>query len=116
MNRKFRLACIQLILINNLIDEMEVRFKRAEADGRRSFRYMLRIKLCTLEYVRNMFYQYAYDRADKLNEMQSKLYHETGIVWNDRLARLDNTEPIDDDEMLQAGEYEVIDEYEVMDD
>ncbi len=62
MNKKFRLACSQLILINNMIEECEVRYHRAENANRRSFRYVLRLRLCTLEGVRNMFYEYAYGK------------------------------------------------------
>ena len=98
LNRKFRLSCSQLILINNLIDETEVRYHRAQAAERRSYRYILRLKLCTLEGVRNMFYEYAYAQADVLEKMQLELYEKTGIAWNDRLARLDNLEDSDAEE------------------
>ena len=86
INKKFRVACSQLILLNNAIDEAEVRYHRAQAAERRSYRYTLRLKLCTLEGVRNMFYEYASSHADELEKLQLKLYEDTGIVWNDALA------------------------------
>ncbi len=86
MNKKFRLACKQLLLINNLIDEVEVRYNRAVRDQRRSFRFTLRLKLCTLEGVRNQFYEYAYTKADQLEKMMLELYEKYGIVWSDGLA------------------------------
>ena len=115
MNRKFRLSCSQLILINNLIDETEVRYHRAQAAERRSYRYILRLKLCTLEGVRNMFYEYAYAQADVLEKMQLELYEKTGIAWNDRLARLDTLEDSDAEEEAEEDSMET-EEYEVFDD
>lgn len=97
MNKKFRRACSNLILINNLIDEVEVRYNRAVAADRRSYRYILRLRLCTLEGVRNMFYEYAYSRADELEKMQLKLYNTTGIAWNDQLAEESGDEGEDSD-------------------
>lgn len=94
MNKKFRKACSNLIMINNLIDEIEVRYNRAVAADRRSYRYILRLRLCTMEGVRNMFYEYAYSRADQLEKMQLDLYTKTGIAWNDQLA----TETDDEDD------------------
>ncbi len=106
LNRKFRLCCSQLIMINNLIDETETRYKRAQAVGRRSYRYILRLKLCTLEGVRNQFYEYAYSSADKLEEMQLDLYRKTGIAWNEAMNE-DNDEEdrdIDSDDCLDSDE------------
>jgi len=99
LNRKFRLSCSQLILINNLIDETEVRYNRAQAVNRRSYRYILRLKLCTLEGVRNQFYEYAYAAADKLEKMQMDLYNKTGIAWNDSLAVESEAEDSDEESM-----------------
>ncbi len=111
MNRKFRLACSQLILINNLIEETEVRLQRAKVAGRHSHRYILRHKLITLEGISCMFYAYAYGRAEELEVLQQELYEETGIAWNDELARLHTTEPVlDDHEGMEVDEYEVIDD------
>ena len=87
LNRKFRLACQQLILINSLIDETEMRYSRSQAENRRSYRYILRLKLCSLEGVRNMFYEYAYAKADQLEKMQLELFNRTGIAWSDDLAQ-----------------------------
>ncbi len=115
LNRKFRLSCTQLILINNLIDETEVRYHRAQAAERRSYRYILRLKLCTLEGVRNMFYEYAYAQADVLEKMQLELYEKTGIAWNERLARLDTLDDSDaeeDDDAEDSDDGEDIEEEE----
>ena len=98
LNRKFRLACSQLIHINNLIDETEIRYNRSQSENRRSYRYILRLKLCTLEGSRNMFYEYAYAKADELEKMQLELYNKTGLAWNDQLARETDDEEVSDDD------------------
>ena len=97
LNKKFRLCCTQLIHINNLIEETEVRYNRSQQQYRRSYRYVLRLKLCSLEGVRNMFYEYAYAKADELEKMQLDLYNRTGIAWSDALAEESGTESDDDD-------------------
>ena len=87
LNRKFRLSCAQLIHINNLIEEIEARYNRSQSDNRRSYRYILRLKLCSLEGIRNMFYEYAYAQADRLEDMQWDFYNTTGIAWREDLAQ-----------------------------
>ena len=108
MNRKFRQACSQLILINNLIDETEARYNRSQAEGRRSYRYILRLKLCSLEGVRNMFYEYAYAKADQLEKLQLELYNKCGISWNDSLAQ----ESDNDDDETDIGDEDSMETYE----
>ena len=110
LNRKFRLACSQLILINNLIDETEIRYNRSQAKNRRSYRYVLRLKLCTLEGTRNMFYEYAYAKADELEKMQLELYNKTGLAWNDQVAReTDDEDEGSDDEIEDLEDTSVSD-------
>ena len=98
LNRKFRLSCSQLLLLNNLIDETEVHYNRSKAENRHSYRYILRMKLHTLERVRNLFYEYAYEVADKLETMQLELYRRTGIKWNETLAVESEGEDCDSEE------------------
>lgn len=73
MNKKFRLACSQVVLLNNEIEHMQNRYDVAVSDDRRSFRYFLRLKLITLEGVRDMMYEYACRRADQLDAMHEEL-------------------------------------------
>ena len=113
LNRKFRNACSQLVLINNMIEETEIHYNRSQAENRRSYRYILRLKLCTLEGVRNMFYEYAYAKADELEKMQLGLYSKFGIAWNDDLARESDNEDSDNNDEgigndMDTEEYEVI--------
>ena len=115
LNRKFRKSCAQLILINNLIDETETRYNRSQSENRRSYRYILRLKLCTLEGVRNMFYEYAYAKADELEKMQLDLYNKSGIAWNGSLAQESDNEDSDDEFHGSVSEDDMdTDEYEII--
>ena len=104
LNKKFRMACRQLVNLNNLIDEMEIRYIRAQTINHRAYRYVLRLRLCSLEGIRNMFYEYAYAQADRLEEMQIELYTKTGYVWNDTVS--EET----DEEFSESSESEIANE------
>lgn len=82
MNKKFRLCCSQVVLLNNEIEYLQNRYDQAVADQRRSFRYFLRLKIATMEGVRNMLYEYACRRADQLDAMHEQLLRE-GIIENE---------------------------------
>lgn len=69
-NRLFRQACDQIIVMNNQINYLQTRYNRALNKNLRSFRYSLRLKLATLEGVRNMYYEYASRKADVLEHLQ----------------------------------------------
>lgn len=79
VNRRFRKACDQIILLNNQIEALQLRYDRAMKANRRSFRYSLRLRLATLEGVRNMYYEYATRQADELEELQNELIEEAGM-------------------------------------
>ena len=81
---KFRRACIQLTLLNKQLDDMKERYSQAKADNFRCFRYNLRLKLAVIEGVRNMYYAYAYAKAEKVAELRHDLFGETvDIVVSD---------------------------------
>lgn len=83
IDKNFRRVCEQLVLLNNCIEAYQKRYDRAVANNQRAFRYQHRLRLVTLEGVRNMFWEYASDRADKLDEMQDRLMEEYNIDWDD---------------------------------
>jgi len=70
---KFRRSCHHIRMLSRRIEETQVRYDRAFAAGRRSFRYSHRLKLATHEGMRNMYYEYACRRADELEQMQETL-------------------------------------------
>ena len=73
IDRKFRRACAQIVLLNNEIEALQTRYNRAMKRNRRSFRYSVRLRLATLEGIRNMFYEYASRMADELEELQERV-------------------------------------------
>ena len=73
VDAKFRRACHHIRMLNRRIEDVQVRYDRAFASAQRSFRYTHRLKLATLEGMRNMYYEYACLRADDLEQMQDVL-------------------------------------------
>lgn len=69
---KFKIACQQIIKLNDKVDQVEARYQRAVASGRHSFRYVLRLRLFSLEGVRKMFYRYARRLADRLDDLRTQ--------------------------------------------
>ena len=79
INKKFRLACSQVVLLNNEIEYMQYRYDVAVSEDSHSFRYFLRLKISTLEGVRDMMYEYAGRRADQIDAIHEELLTE-GII------------------------------------
>lgn len=75
--RRFRKACDQIVLLNNRLGEVQKRYKAAKKSNNRSFRYNLRLKLAVIEGARNMFYDYAYSKADQVAELRRELFNES---------------------------------------
>ena len=114
INRKFRIAASQVLFVDNQIKDTEIRFYRTQNESKRrmSFFYMLRLRLCTLENIRNRFYDYAVLQADELESLQLEFMELTGLhEWDDDLLQdadlahhivdIDFDEDIDDDEIFQ---------------
>ena len=93
LDKKFRRACRQIVLLNNKLEGLQVRYDRAYKVNRRSFRYSIRLQLATLEGMRNMFYEYACRRADELEALQDQLV-DAGVMS-------DTEEDIDWDEVQE---------------
>lgn len=83
MERRFKRVCRQLVLMNNNIRAVKARYDRALKVDRKSIRYNLRLRILTLEGVRNMFWEYAQERADRLDEMEKDLKESYDIDWDD---------------------------------
>lgn len=92
MNKKFRMSCNQVVLLNNEIEYLQIRYDQSVADHRRSFRYFLRLKIATLEGVRNMLYEYACRRADQLDAMHEQLLRDGVIEHELDLSDLDDSD------------------------
>ena len=83
LDKKFRRSCHHIRMLNRHIEDIQIRYDRAFASGRRSFRYTHRLKLATYEGMRNMYYEYACRRADELEKMQDCLIQRGMISESD---------------------------------
>ncbi len=72
-HRKFGRAIHQIRLLNSRIGDKESLYDRAHSRNQRSFRYVLRLQLATLEGLRNVFLEYAATLADEMDEMEERL-------------------------------------------
>ena len=82
LNRIFRLAIRQVILLNESIVHMKKRYQRACAVNRRSFRYTTRLNLAALEGTRNVYYEYASIKCDEIENLQEQLRELTGEEYD----------------------------------
>jgi hypothetical protein len=74
---RFKKACDQIVLMNHRLGEVQKRYKMAKRSNNRAFRYNLRLKLAAIEGVRNMYYDYAYNKADRVAELRRELFDES---------------------------------------
>ena len=83
VDRKFRRARKQIVVLNNRIESLIVRFDRSTQQKRKSFRYATRMQVATVEGVRNMFYEYARRQCEDMDDLQEKLKELTGEEYDD---------------------------------
>ena len=74
--RRFRRACEQIVQLNNKLDELQSRYLGAKRDGLRTFRYNYRLRLSVIEGLRNMYYDYAHQKAEDISGLRKDLYGE----------------------------------------
>jgi hypothetical protein len=70
---KFQNACAQVLLLNNMVQDLQTRYDRAVQDNRRQYRCTLRLRLCTVEGLRNMYYEYACQSADEIEALEDNM-------------------------------------------
>lgn len=78
--RRFRRACEQIVLLNQKLEELQLRYGRAKSDNLRSYRYSLRLRLAVVEGLRNTYYEYAHGKADEVAELRQELFGEEVMV------------------------------------
>ena len=88
MKNRFRRACQQIILLNSRLEELQLRNDQARLDNHKSFRYNLRLKMATVEGVRNSYYEYACWKAETVEELKFRV-------------AVDSTESESDDEEME---------------
>jgi mitochondrial fission protein ELM1 len=74
---RFRKACDQIVALNQRLGEVQKRYKMAKRSNNRAFRYNLRLKLAVIEGARNMYYDYAYIKADQVAQLRRDMFDES---------------------------------------
>ncbi|KAL8578164.1 hypothetical protein ACOMHN_051719 [Nucella lapillus] len=77
--KSFKRACEQIIHLNRRLDEMAKRYDKASRENHRSFRYSLRLRMAVSEGVRNMYYEYAANKADLISDLRYKVADGTTV-------------------------------------
>jgi hypothetical protein len=67
---RFKKACDQVILLNDRLEGLQRRYNKAREENHRSFRYNLRLRMATVEGVRNAYYEFACEKAEKIAELR----------------------------------------------
>ena len=75
--RRFRKACDQIVTLNQRLGEVQKRYKMAKRCNNKAFRYNLRLKLAVIEGARNMYYDYAYVKADQVAQLRREMFDES---------------------------------------
>lgn len=70
----FQKACEQIVFFNKHLDDLQVRYDRANKEGNKSFRYSLRLKIAAGEGLRNAYYEYARSKADVITALRCQLF------------------------------------------
>ena len=76
--KSFKKACEQIVQLNRRLDEMAKRYDKASRENHRSFRYSLRLRMAVTEGVRNMYYEYAANKADEITNLRCQVLQEVG--------------------------------------
>ena len=84
--RRFRRACEQIVQLNYKMGDLEHRYKKAKREGRRTFRYSLRLRLAAVEGLRNMYYDYAHQKAQSVADLRQELFGEEVQIVTDEIA------------------------------
>lgn len=72
----FRRALSQVMVLNRVIAELQRRYDMAMKQHARNFRYSQRVRIAVTEGVRNMFYEYARQKADLIVQLRQQIDQE----------------------------------------
>ena len=101
-DQKFQRACQQVVLLNTLVTSLQNRYDRAVKKNLRTYRYALRLRLCTAEGIRNMYYEYASKTADVIESLEASMREMGGVpipIYDDTSSGSDDTDDDDVDAM-----------------
>lgn len=74
---------------------MSKRYEKASRENHRSFRYSLRLRMAVTEGVRNMYYEYAANKADEITHLRCRVVRAERLSGNNE-GRLPGEEDDDD--------------------
>jgi anti-sigma regulatory factor (Ser/Thr protein kinase) len=74
--RRFKRSCEQIVLLNQALKALQKRYDDAKRRNLRAFRYHLRLRLAVIEGMRNVYYEYAHEKAKKIAELRRELFGE----------------------------------------
>ncbi|CAG2240502.1 unnamed protein product [Mytilus edulis] len=88
--RRFKRACEQIVQLNYSLDALQKRYNRAKTDNNKSFRYSLRLRIAVVDGMRNMYYDYAHQKAESVAELRQELFGEVvDIISEDSSADIE---------------------------
>lgn len=74
--KRFRRSCEQIVMLNRALTSLQKRYDNAKRRNVRSFRYHLRLRLAVIEGMRNVYYDYAHEKAKQVAELRRELFGE----------------------------------------
>ena len=83
---KFKRACQQVMLLSNCIQDTQTRYYRAVENSRQSFGYITRLRLVTLQNIRDIFCTEAHSRAEEMYDMGDRLVEYFNVDLDQVLA------------------------------
>ena len=86
---RFQKSCQQVVLLNQQMADLQVRYDRAARERNTTYRYQLRLRLCVVEGTRNMYFEYAQRAGDQLDRFRIALWGPD--VFAERFAMADDS-------------------------
>ena len=95
----FRRACEQVLILNKEVEKLTNRYNEAEVTGNKPLHYQLRLRISVIEGVRNMFYEYAAQKANVITELQRHIL----------AADVDSSSDSSSSELVHGSGYDEVD-------
>lgn len=84
--RRFKRACEQIVQLNYKMSDLQSRYSKAKNENHRSFRYSLRLRLAVVEGLRNMYYDYAHNKAQTVADLRREMFGEDVQIISDDMS------------------------------
>ena len=73
LENKFQEACKHVLTLNNLVEDLQVRYNRAVVNNLRSHCYTLQLRITTAASMLNLYKKYAAQKAEELEALTDML-------------------------------------------